>query len=118
MFIPRNFGGHSVYIVEPVLCIILIAVIDRQHVMISAGRFAVRIFNTHSPDKNMIFKRDIVAVRGYILPRFLCFLALDVVLYDVRFEGMKLSGIILIGVGFFLVMFPDNWPDYIMRLLR
>ncbi|KAJ0177953.1 hypothetical protein K1T71_006826 [Dendrolimus kikuchii] len=44
--------------------------------------------------------------------------ALDVVLYDVQFEGMKLSGIILIAVGFFLVMFPDNWPDYIMRLLR
>ncbi|OWR48901.1 Solute carrier family 35 member F3 [Danaus plexippus plexippus] len=31
---------------------------------------------------------------------------------------MKLAGIILIAVGFFLVMFPDNWPDYIMRLLR
>lgn len=31
---------------------------------------------------------------------------------------MKLSGVILIGVGFFLVMFPDNWPDYITRLLR
>ncbi|XP_037296968.1 putative thiamine transporter SLC35F3 [Manduca sexta] len=44
--------------------------------------------------------------------------ALDVVLYGVQFEGMKLAGIILIGVGFFLVMFPDNWPDYIMRLLR
>ncbi|GBP14581.1 Solute carrier family 35 member F4 [Eumeta japonica] len=44
--------------------------------------------------------------------------ALDVVLYEVQFEGMKLAGVILIGVGFFLVMFPDNWPDYIMRLLR
>ncbi|CAH0723562.1 unnamed protein product, partial [Brenthis ino] len=44
--------------------------------------------------------------------------ALDVVLYGVEFEGMKLAGIILIAVGFFLVMFPDNWPDYIMRLLR
>ncbi|CAH2085276.1 unnamed protein product [Euphydryas editha] len=44
--------------------------------------------------------------------------ALDVVLYGVEFEGMKLAGIILITVGFFLVMFPDNWPDYIMRLLR
>lgn len=44
--------------------------------------------------------------------------ALDVVLYGVHFEGMNLAGLILIGVGFFLVMFPDNWPDYIMRLLR
>lgn len=44
--------------------------------------------------------------------------ALDVVLYDVNFEGMKLAGMILIAVGFFLVMFPDNWPDYITRLLR
>lgn len=31
---------------------------------------------------------------------------------------MKLGGIILISVGFFLVMFPNNWPDYITRLLR
>ncbi|XP_075975873.1 solute carrier family 35 member F3 [Anticarsia gemmatalis] len=44
--------------------------------------------------------------------------ALDVVLYGAQFEGMNLAGLILIGVGFFLVMFPDNWPDYIMRLLR
>nr|CAH7751291.1 unnamed protein product [Callosobruchus chinensis] len=44
--------------------------------------------------------------------------ALDVVLYDASFEGMKLAGMILIAVGFFLVMFPDNWPDYITRLLR
>ncbi|XP_071050978.1 solute carrier family 35 member F3 isoform X3 [Onthophagus taurus] len=44
--------------------------------------------------------------------------ALDVILYDAQFEGMKLAGIILIAVGFFLVLFPDNWPDYITRLLR
>ncbi|XP_058813232.1 uncharacterized protein LOC131677427 isoform X2 [Topomyia yanbarensis] len=44
--------------------------------------------------------------------------ALDIVLYGAHFAGMKLSGIILIAVGFFLVMFPDNWPDYITRLLR
>ncbi|KAJ8984736.1 hypothetical protein NQ317_005001 [Molorchus minor] len=43
---------------------------------------------------------------------------LDVVLYGASFEGMKLAGMILIAVGFFLVMFPDNWPDYITRLLR
>jgi solute carrier family 35 protein F3/4 len=44
--------------------------------------------------------------------------ALDVVLYGEHFMGMKLAGMILIAVGFFLVMFPDNWPDYITRLLR
>lgn len=49
---------------------------------------------------------------------FVFSVALDVVLYGVQFEGMNLAGLILIGVGFFLVMFPDNWPDYIMRLLR
>lgn len=46
------------------------------------------------------------------------FLALDVVLYGTHFYGMKLAGIILISIGFFLVMFPDDWPDYITRLLR
>ncbi|XP_037911407.1 putative thiamine transporter SLC35F3 isoform X3 [Hermetia illucens] len=44
--------------------------------------------------------------------------ALDVVLYGAQFAGMKLAGVILIAVGFFLVMFPENWPDYITRLLR
>ncbi|XP_058057677.1 uncharacterized protein LOC131208802 [Anopheles bellator] len=44
--------------------------------------------------------------------------ALDIVLYGAHFAGMKLAGIILIAVGFFLVMFPENWPDYITRLLR
>lgn len=39
-------------------------------------------------------------------------------MYDAKFTGMKLSGIILISVGFFMVMLPDNWPDYITRLLR
>lgn len=44
--------------------------------------------------------------------------ALDIALYEAIFEGMKLAGIILITVGFSLVMLPDNWPNYIMRLLR
>ncbi|XP_055377257.1 putative thiamine transporter SLC35F3 isoform X3 [Condylostylus longicornis] len=44
--------------------------------------------------------------------------ALDVILYSATFAGMKLAGVILIAVGFFLVMFPENWPDYITRLLR
>ncbi|XP_076672402.1 solute carrier family 35 member F3 isoform X2 [Andrena cerasifolii] len=44
--------------------------------------------------------------------------ALDVVLYGAHFMGMKLAGMIFIAVGFFLVLFPDNWPDYITRLLR
>lgn len=45
-------------------------------------------------------------------------LALDVILYSATFAGMKLAGVILIAIGFFLVMFPENWPDYITRLLR
>lgn len=53
-----------------------------------------------------------------ILCTFNYFPALDVVLYGAHFYGMKLAGIILISVGFFLVMFPNNWPDYITRLLR
>ncbi|XP_034488180.1 uncharacterized protein LOC117792235 isoform X2 [Drosophila innubila] len=44
--------------------------------------------------------------------------ALDVILYSATFAGMKLAGVILIAIGFFLVMFPENWPDYITRLLR
>ncbi|XP_031631178.1 putative thiamine transporter SLC35F3 isoform X2 [Contarinia nasturtii] len=44
--------------------------------------------------------------------------ALDIVLYGANFAGMKLAGVILIAIGFFLVMFPNNWPDYITRLLR
>ncbi|CRK94790.1 CLUMA_CG008284, isoform A [Clunio marinus] len=44
--------------------------------------------------------------------------SLDILLYGAEFAGMKLGGIILISVGFFLVMFPNNWPDYITRLLR
>ncbi|XP_076762212.1 solute carrier family 35 member F3 isoform X2 [Xylocopa sonorina] len=44
--------------------------------------------------------------------------ALDVLLYGAHFMGMKLAGMVFIAVGFFLVMFPDNWPDYITRLLR
>ncbi|XP_011496272.1 PREDICTED: putative thiamine transporter SLC35F3 isoform X2 [Ceratosolen solmsi marchali] len=45
-------------------------------------------------------------------------LALDVILYGAHFMGMKLAGMILIAIGFFLVMFPNNWPDYFTRLLR
>ncbi|XP_054721386.1 putative thiamine transporter SLC35F3 [Uloborus diversus] len=43
---------------------------------------------------------------------------LDVHLYNVKFEGMKLAGILLISIGFMLVLLPDNWPDYITRLIR
>lgn len=49
---------------------------------------------------------------------FYCIPALDVILYGAHFYGMKLAGMILISIGFFLVMFPENWPDYITRLLR
>lgn len=37
---------------------------------------------------------------------------------EAKFSEMELGGIILVSTGFFLVMFPNNWPDYITRLLR
>ncbi|GIX68220.1 putative thiamine transporter SLC35F3, partial [Caerostris darwini] len=43
---------------------------------------------------------------------------LDARLHNVVFEGMKLAGILLICIGFLLVLLPDNWPDYITRLVR
>ncbi|XP_068202112.1 solute carrier family 35 member F3 isoform X1 [Palaemon carinicauda] len=43
---------------------------------------------------------------------------LDVKWYGVKFEGMKLAGVVLIVCGFFLVLFPANWPEYITKLLR
>lgn len=49
---------------------------------------------------------------------FTIFSALDIMLYGSDFYGMRFAGIILIATGFFLVMFPDNWPDYITRSLR
>ncbi|KAK8734892.1 hypothetical protein OTU49_005718 [Cherax quadricarinatus] len=44
--------------------------------------------------------------------------ALDIKWYHVRFEGMKLAGVVLIVCGFFLVLFPANWPEYITKVLR
>lgn len=38
--------------------------------------------------------------------------------YNGTFTGMKLAGIILIGAGFMVVLFPSNWPDGIHRLIR
>ncbi|XP_071552837.1 solute carrier family 35 member F3 [Panulirus ornatus] len=43
---------------------------------------------------------------------------LDIKWYGVKFEGMKLAGVVLIMCGFFLVLFPANWPEYITRVLR
>lgn len=54
----------------------------------------------------------------WLIVFFFYLIALDVILYGATFAGMKLAGVILIGIGFFLVMFPENWPDYITRLLR
>lgn len=48
---------------------------------------------------------------------FVC-LVLDVNLNGVVFEGMKLAGTIMIVNGFLLVLLPENWPDYLTRLLR
>lgn len=36
------------------------------------------------------------------------FTALDIVLYGANFAGMKLAGVILIAIGFFLVMYVSN----------
>ncbi|CAM1299804.1 SLC35F4 (predicted) [Pycnogonum litorale] len=44
--------------------------------------------------------------------------ALDISWYGIKFEGMKLSGIVLIGVGFMMVLLPQNWPSYLTRMLR
>ncbi|XP_066594379.1 solute carrier family 35 member F3 [Prorops nasuta] len=44
--------------------------------------------------------------------------ALDILLYGAHFTGMRLAGMILIAISFFLVMFPVNWPDYITGFLR
>lgn len=49
---------------------------------------------------------------------FEIYLVLDVVLNGVVFEGMKLAGTIMIINGFLLVLLPENWPDYLTRLLR
>ncbi|EEC04240.1 solute carrier, putative, partial [Ixodes scapularis] len=42
----------------------------------------------------------------------------DVYIYEVLFEGMKLAGILLILIGFMLVLLPDDWPDYLTMMLR
>lgn len=44
--------------------------------------------------------------------------ALDIIFYKASFEGMKLSGIILITTGFVLLLFPNNWPCYLSQLFR
>ncbi|XP_022242326.1 putative thiamine transporter SLC35F3 isoform X1 [Limulus polyphemus] len=44
--------------------------------------------------------------------------AIDVQVYGVVFRGMKLAGVLLINIGFLLVLLPNNWPDYLSRLLR
>ncbi|XP_050039915.1 solute carrier family 35 member F3-like isoform X2 [Dermacentor andersoni] len=42
----------------------------------------------------------------------------DVYIYEVMFEGMKLAGILLILIGFMLVLLPEDWPDYLTMILR
>lgn len=42
----------------------------------------------------------------------------DVIVHGVVFAGMKLAGIIMICIGFFLVLFPYNWSDLITRFIR
>ncbi|XP_035705182.1 uncharacterized protein LOC110847140 isoform X1 [Folsomia candida] len=43
---------------------------------------------------------------------------LDHHLYHHDFEGMCLAGIWIIGVGFCVVLLPEDWPEYITRIIR
>ena len=49
---------------------------------------------------------------------FWFFAGLDVNLNGVKFEGMKLAGTVMIVSGFMLVLLPQNWPDYLTKILR
>lgn len=71
---------------------------------ISAGIFSHHLKETMFIDEEMSF--DIF------------FAALDVNYNQVTFEGMKLAGTVMIVSGFLLVLLPENWPDYLTRLLR
>ncbi|KAF0287643.1 hypothetical protein FJT64_013942 [Amphibalanus amphitrite] len=44
--------------------------------------------------------------------------AIDMQWYNVDFEDMRLAGNVLIVCGFFLVLFPSNWPNYIRSVIR
>ena len=49
----------------------------------------------------------------------LIFSVIDTMLYtDTTFDGMKLAGIIIICFGFLVVLFPENWPDALHKLIR
>ena len=39
-------------------------------------------------------------------------------LYQAKFEGMKLAGIVILACGFIIVLFPENWPDAIQHIVR
>ena len=53
-----------------------------------------------------------ILLRKFFLPVF------DTMLYEDTFDGMKLAGIIIICFGFLVVLFPENWPDALHRLIR
>jgi len=53
----------------------------------------------------------------FLYVMYVC-IVLDIHLYKYSFDGMCLAGIIVIGIGFFIVLLPENWPDYITRLIR
>jgi hypothetical protein len=42
----------------------------------------------------------------------------DASVYQIDFQGKKLSGIVLIMIGFLIVLLPDNWNEYLAQLLR
>ena len=43
---------------------------------------------------------------------------IDVYINSVVFRDMKLSGIILILVGFIVFLLPDNWNQYLTGIFR
>jgi len=68
--------------------------------------------------KKMYTKNFFLFTLPFVFGLFYTVSAIDITIHDVQFYGMKLAGIILISIGFLLVMFPNNWPEYIFRLLR
>jgi solute carrier family 35 protein F3/4 len=42
----------------------------------------------------------------------------DITLHEAKFEGMKLSGLVMVASGFIIVLFPENWPNAIQHVVR
>ena len=46
------------------------------------------------------------------------FAVVDNYWYETSFSGMKLAGVIIICLGSLVVLFPENWPDWVHTLIR